>query len=77
MTHTQADHFIFHLGDTYVATVPVVAGAFLGNRSTLHQDHVDIHQEAFRSIDKYVKDLQMGLVQGPDFLNTNKTLHLK
>jgi len=58
----QADHYIFSLARrlTYILSVPLVAGAGVGNVSTLHQEHVSMHVGAFARIDAIQRELQAG-----------------
>jgi hypothetical protein len=72
----QSDHYIFSLaqGRTYMLTVPLVSSASLGNSSTLHQEHVSIHQGAFNRINSCINDMKAGKARFPPFVNTNCTL---
>jgi hypothetical protein len=58
----QADHYIFSLARrfTYMLSVPLVAGAGVGNVSTLHQEHVSMHVGAFARIDAIQRELHAG-----------------
>lgn len=58
----QADHFLFSLteGASYMINIPIITGARSGNRSTLHQDHVNIHIEAFRRINTFIDEIILG-----------------
>ena len=58
----QADHYIFSLARrlTFILSVPLVAGAGVGNVSTLHQEHVSMHVGAFARIDAIQRELQAG-----------------
>jgi hypothetical protein len=52
----QSDHFLFHLtqDSTYMIKVPVITNAPSSFNSTVHQDHVSLHQPAFNRINTYV-----------------------
>lgn len=43
----------------------------MGNRSTLHQQHVGLHVGAFHRINSYLKEIKEGRVPGPSFMVTN------
>ena len=71
----QSDHFIFSIaqGRTYMITVPLITSASLGNSSTLHQDHVNMHHGAFNRINNCINDMRGGKAPFPNFVNTNCT----
>ena len=50
----QSDHFLFRLAldRTYMSTVQLFTSAVSSNVSTLHQEHVSLHQGAFNRINR-------------------------
>jgi hypothetical protein len=67
----QSDHFVFSLLDskTYMLHVPILTGARTGNISTLHQDHVGLHVEAFRRINQHVDEIRSAKAIAPGFIH--------
>jgi hypothetical protein len=55
------------LGKTYAISVPPITSASLGNKSTFHQDHVNMHQLAFTLIDKFTQEVAEKKVIVPVF----------
>jgi len=66
----QADHFVFELArpHAYTLTVPLFRGASTGENSTVHQEQVQWHAPAFRSIDNFQQLLRRGDVALPAFV---------
>ena len=67
----QADHILYMIGSTYYLAVPLVTSAPVGNRSTMHQEHVALHQVAFNLHQQYIKELKLQEnVHIPHFVKT-------
>jgi hypothetical protein len=74
----QADNYIFALAEenTYLLTIPLLVNTKVGNRSTLHQDHVEIHQLAFNRTKELIKEMFIGgKYPIPSFVNVNCMLN--
>ena len=68
----QADHLLYMIGTTYYLAVPLITSASVGNRSTMHQEHVALHQIAFDRHYQYIKELKLGEnVHMPHFVKTS------
>lgn len=67
----QSDTFVFSLFPqrTHMLTVPFISNSLEGNRSTVHQRHVDWHQAAFRRGRKLLYLMLSHRVPMPPFLN--------
>eukprot|EP01041_Mallomonas_annulata_P011352 gene11352-23759_t len=63
----SADHYIYSFGDAYILTTPLITSGKLGNKSTLHQEHVDMHSKAFARIRDLIKDFRNGQTKLPNF----------
>ncbi len=68
----QADHYVFEIGrpHSYMITLPLVRGAATGGNSTVHQEQVELHAPAFRSIVKMQQQMQHGEIRLPSFAKT-------
>ena len=67
----QADHLLYMIGPTYYLAVPLITSASVGNRSTMHQEHVELHQIAFNQHHQYIKELKLGeTVHIPHFVKS-------
>lgn len=68
----QSDHYLFGLayGRSFMIALPLVTTAQGGNTSTLHQEHVSLHQGAFHRINKCLNDAAKGVVLVPSYVNT-------
>lgn len=69
----QADHYLFQLApqQTYMLTVPIFLAMDVGNQSTLHQDHVSMHQVAFNRMREYVQIMS----EGSNSYSNSKEVH--
>jgi GR25 family glycosyltransferase involved in LPS biosynthesis len=68
----QADHFIFELARpyAYTLTLPLFRSAQTGDNSTVHQEQVQWHEPAFRSIREFHSLLNGGKAPLPTFAQT-------
>lgn len=59
----QADNFIFSIvpESSYILTIPVITGAVIGNKSTLHQHHVNYHVKAFHRINEIIEEIKTNI----------------
>lgn len=66
-----SDNFIFSLSfhDTYMMTIPLFSNSHTGNVSTVHQQHVEWHQSAFRRGRRIMKLFKLGNASIPTFAN--------
>ncbi len=76
----QADHYVFSLvnGATYMLTVPMLTGSLIGNTSTLHQEHVHVHNSAFNRIRKILTTELLTpsfFSKRPAFITSNCSFH--
>eukprot|EP00607_Mallomonas_marina_P003912 CAMPEP_0182436526 /NCGR_PEP_ID=MMETSP1167-20130531/82032_1 /TAXON_ID=2988 /ORGANISM="Mallomonas Sp, Strain CCMP3275" /LENGTH=360 /DNA_ID=CAMNT_0024628791 /DNA_START=68 /DNA_END=1147 /DNA_ORIENTATION=- len=63
----SADHYIYSLGRSYILSVPLITSGSLGNRSTLHQEHVDMHSKAFERMENIIDAMRKGFLLLPSF----------
>jgi GR25 family glycosyltransferase involved in LPS biosynthesis len=73
----EADNFIFnmHYGHSYVSCVPLFLSSAVGNRSTIHQEHVEVHTTAFERMKElidYMVHTDTGLL--PNYVNPARRL---
>ena len=67
----QADSYIYSLNKSYVLNIPTITNGMGGNKSTLHQDHVEnFHAASFKRQRIYINDLLSKNVEVPSFLKS-------
>lgn len=67
----QADSYLYSLNRSYVLNIPTITNGMGGNKSTLHQDHVEnFHAASFKRQRIYINDLLSKNVQVPAFLRS-------
>lgn len=67
----QADSYIYSLNESYVLNVPTITNGMGGNKSTLHQDHVEnFHAASFKRQRIYINDVLSKNVAVPSFLRS-------
>jgi len=67
----QADSYIYSLNKSYVLNIPTITNGMGGNKSTLHQDHVEnFHAASFKRQRIYINDLLSKNVPVPAFLKS-------
>lgn len=66
----SADDFIYALGPTHALNIPLIAGAGVGNFSTIHQHHIKRHISGFIAIEGIIRDLYDKSVLLPSFAKT-------
>jgi GR25 family glycosyltransferase involved in LPS biosynthesis len=74
----QADHFLFAMavGFTYILTVPLLLNSRLGNISTLHQEHVSLHQLSFDKTKVIIQDMLLrSRYPVPNYVNAACTVN--